>query len=540
MTPIQSTTALDEKPNENISVPHGLIRTVKHYLDFVGLLSYIRKLKTKGIKLDLIVVALAVFTMHSSNSMNACASWLTSLRIRRQIGFSEKDEISQKTLNRAIVLLGKEREGIISALWAGIQRRFEIDNYDISVDGSAIVLYGPKAEMGAIGHPRDKNLGKKQVEFMVAQVAQLGIPIYIKPYKGNTSDEAQYRDCIPEIGGLISGKGLHALDCMKDPEVKTSNDTERPEDAMAAIAAIAMLGATLVADNGAASENNISRATECGFGYITRVKMNSTDDAYIREKKAEFIQLGDGMMCHVHRFQNGKTNYLFFSKKLFDMNRVNAYARYERNKKIYEEVKSGKFSKSQLVKIRKIPGVHIEAQISVQDTLMPHNESEEAVFLRKNIMGLRCGFFKLQSDVYLTPEEVLKRYRRRAVIECLISSLKRITGIKPIRVWNDDSIAGCMMLAVLCEAVLAMARHCMNGQREETVVDGLKTSRTVKPNTESIVRSLNHLTLTQFKTGKGPYQEILSNWEPISEDIFGTILDHESPDWGSKKVPLPS
>ena len=184
--------------------------------------------------------------------------------------------------------------------------------------------------------------------------------------------------------------------------------------------------------------------------------------------------------------------------------------------------------------------MHIEAQISVQDMLMPHNESEEAVFLRKNIMGLRCGFFKLQSDVYLTPEEVLKRYRRRAVIECLISSLKRITGIKPIRVWNDDSIAGCMMLAVLCEAVLAMARHCMSGQKEETVVDGLKATRTVKPNTESIVRSLNHLTLTQFKTGKGTYQEILSNWEPISEDIFGTILDHENPDWGSKKVPLPS
>ena len=33
-----------------------------------------------------------------------------------------------------------------------------------------------------MGYGRDKNRGKLQVEFMVAQLASLGIPIYIKPY----------------------------------------------------------------------------------------------------------------------------------------------------------------------------------------------------------------------------------------------------------------------------------------------------------------------------------------------------------------------
>lgn len=55
-------TACDEKPNDNLSVPHGLIRTIRHYLEFVGILSYVRGLKAKGVRLDLIVVALCTFT----------------------------------------------------------------------------------------------------------------------------------------------------------------------------------------------------------------------------------------------------------------------------------------------------------------------------------------------------------------------------------------------------------------------------------------------------------------------------------------------
>ena len=43
-------TAFDEKPNDNKSVPYGLIRTVHHYLEFIGLMDYIRGLKAKGVR----------------------------------------------------------------------------------------------------------------------------------------------------------------------------------------------------------------------------------------------------------------------------------------------------------------------------------------------------------------------------------------------------------------------------------------------------------------------------------------------------------
>lgn len=103
--------------NNNLSVPYGPIRTVRHYLEFVGVLSFIRGLKTKGVRSDPIVVALCTYTMHTSNSMNACAEWLRNPAIRRQLGFSSKNEISQRTLNRAIAILGENREGMIAQPW---------------------------------------------------------------------------------------------------------------------------------------------------------------------------------------------------------------------------------------------------------------------------------------------------------------------------------------------------------------------------------------------------------------------------------------
>ena len=39
------------------------------------LLGYIRGLKSKGLRLDLIVVAMCTYAMYASNSLNSCANW---------------------------------------------------------------------------------------------------------------------------------------------------------------------------------------------------------------------------------------------------------------------------------------------------------------------------------------------------------------------------------------------------------------------------------------------------------------------------------
>ena len=184
----------------------------------------------------------------------------------------------------------------------------------------------------------------------------------------------------------------------------------------------------------------------------------------------------------------------------------------------------------------------MEVKVTLQDRLTPYSETEIERLVRER-MGIKCGFFKLESDRQLTAKDALIKYRRRVGVEHLISSLKRITGIKPIRVWNEESVNGSMVLALLSEAAVAMARHCIPASEdppevvlEETDDDTIMPPRKRKPSTESLVHSLSHLTLTWFKNGKGPFKEVLSNWDRISEAVFDSIRLHESPEWGSRKV----
>lgn len=43
--------------------------------------------------------------LYTSNSMNACADWLGNPVVRRQLGLSARDDVSQRTLNRALEIL---------------------------------------------------------------------------------------------------------------------------------------------------------------------------------------------------------------------------------------------------------------------------------------------------------------------------------------------------------------------------------------------------------------------------------------------------
>ena len=190
-----------------------------------------------------------------------------------------------------------------------MRERFEIEDYDVAVDGSAVVLYGPKSRLGKLGHPRDGGPGDLQVEFTVAVLMQLGIPVYVRPFDGNVSDEEQYREAIPEITALIQNKGVHALDDYK------ARGTE-----LAALAMLAKVGATIIADNGASSKENIDRAKRLGNEMITRVRLNKSDDRVIQEHSDLFVEIeGLGVRCYKHTFDSsGRTNYLFWSKDLYD------------------------------------------------------------------------------------------------------------------------------------------------------------------------------------------------------------------------------
>jgi len=101
-------------PNENVSIPYGLVRTIEHYLGSVGVLKLLDAFKERGIPISRIAVAVCTCILMGSNSMSRCTEWLSDPNVMKEMGF--KSKVSQKTINRAIEILGEHADEIITQL----------------------------------------------------------------------------------------------------------------------------------------------------------------------------------------------------------------------------------------------------------------------------------------------------------------------------------------------------------------------------------------------------------------------------------------
>jgi transposase len=473
-------------PNENISIPYGLVKTIEHYLGSIGILGHLDTMKERGIPIGRIVVAVCTCILMGSNSMQRCADWLSNPNIRKEFGIN--GNVSQRTINRAVEIVGANVGGILLRLWEGLDSRYHFKDTDTNADTSAVVFNGPSSELGAIGYPRDfKDQSRPQVEFLVAQLQDSGIPFFIRSYKGNTSDTAQYRDSLPDIFGMLKK------------------------------------GSWFVGDAGMSAEEILDAIVGSGNKYLTRKKMNVSDDLRMSRHADEWEHVADDVCCIRHTFDSsGRTTYLFFSAG----NRYRSYHAAKRKvTQMISAIRSyedGKFRRSDFVTVKKNVLADIEVKVSVQ-TGFVYDDQDEMEWLTEKVMNCRSGIFKLESSEQLTPSEALKKYRARSSVEHLIHSLKRITGLKPLRVWKETSTRGSMVLALLSETVIAMARYELGPRTESRMKNGKITIENTKPSTESMVWSLSHLTVSRVIENGCGKEAVYSNWNAISSEVFGNI-----------------
>ncbi len=67
-------------------------------------------------------------------------------------------------------------------------------------------------------------------------------------------------------------------------------------------------------DNGGASGDILDSIVKASHRYLTRVKMDTSDDKRIADPNCEWEYVEDGVCCKEHTFDpSGRTTYLFFS-----------------------------------------------------------------------------------------------------------------------------------------------------------------------------------------------------------------------------------
>ena len=127
--------ALIDTTNDNISVPMGLIAPVDAVMRSLGFDVLFKGIKSKGIDLFTLVTGLMVHSMDEDNSLESTAQWMSNPVVKSIYGIPEDDNVSQKTLNRALEALGANDEAIVVGLNKGIGRLFLGLDYDAIADG---------------------------------------------------------------------------------------------------------------------------------------------------------------------------------------------------------------------------------------------------------------------------------------------------------------------------------------------------------------------------------------------------------------------
>jgi hypothetical protein len=144
------------------------------------------------------------------------------------------------------------------------------------IDGSPVKRYGSKGK--DVRYGEGGGSVQLQNQFMVSSMILSGTPLSMESYPGNLNDPQQYNDFIPQLMYLL-----------------------KP-------------GSLVVMDNGGSNAKLLNEIVSWGNAYITRVKMNASDDNEIRDHPERMEYVGMNIICMTHTFESsGRTIYRFFS-----------------------------------------------------------------------------------------------------------------------------------------------------------------------------------------------------------------------------------
>jgi len=462
--------------NDNISVPVGTVTAVKEYLNKLGLGPVLSEIKKKGEPLSPLVGALVSYRLTENFSVDGCGRWLEDPAVRDIVGL--KREVSHRMLYRAVEDIGESMKEVLSAAKSSIMRMYDLPHTDVNIDSSSLSVYSKQTSLFSFGYSRDKRPDLRQVNFCIAEIRKpVNIPIHMTVSPGNSPDCVQFMEMIEDLSGYLDE------------------------------------GSTAVMDAAGEDKDIASLLTSKGMKYLVRKKMNESDDLLIEKfdkEKAVSVDPEKKVWCIKRVFgSSGRTNYLFFSQKLYDDKMKALDSRAWRCVEEYFEVvrmKEDGTLKVSKTMLRKLRNPLIYCNVSVQTTLLREKE-EMYSFVREHLSNGREGFFKLESSEELTEEHAYLAYRERDTVEKLIESLKNHIDMGPLRVWSDACVKGILTVCFLAQTIVSMIRF------EHSELSTLSS--------RNIIRSLEKLTLTVIREGGKVRSRIFSNFDPVNSMILG-------------------
>lgn len=458
------------KHNYNLSVPIGNLIWTQAFFERFGLDKVVRAFKTKGTDLTKLAEAMVAYKVGDNFSILRCHDFVMQQPIRQHLGLPEFDV---RGLYRAVEILGKNKEPIVTAFRRRFLAEYGPEVTDTVFDWTSLVYFGDRPEKAMRGHSKDGHPEECQVMVGVAQLAKpLGVPIGLTVESGNTHD------------------GKHMLRTFGQVHADLAE------------------GSTMIFDAGANNKTVLDTIVEDKKHYLTRKRFNKSDDAILSsfsEETWECIDLERGEYCLKKVFPS-RVNYYFFSRELRNLEKKGVEKRARKKLKEARDLQKDLEQGKKLKKRYQIDNVLIKATISLQTRLTEITEEEALNLLFEKGTTGREGFFCLVSDRDMDPREARSKYRSKDVVEKLFSSMKSDIGIRPIRTWTDDAVDGVLLIGFLAQAMTSVTRYLCK-----------PVSSTA---TKFITDAMQKLTLTVVRRKDGERRFVLSNFNPLNEAIL--------------------
>jgi len=328
------------KANDNKSIAIGTIRAVRIYSERLGLRQALSPFKSKGVGLHILIEALIAYKLVENFSIEGCGRWLEDKDVRAAFGLPET---SSRTLNRAVEIIGENLQEILSYLRKRILSVYDLEHTDVNIDTSSVPVYGLDCPLGAYGYSRDHRPDLQQVMFGVVELRRpINIPIHLTVGKGNLADQVHFLHLVGEV-----------IDDLRS-------------------------SSTLIFDAGGDNKNVTDLITSKGHSYVTRKKLNSSDEEWMERIQYEEIEtVTDEVVCVKHRFGSGRCIYLFYSSQLHNdkLRTIDSMAR----KKVQDAIefiktkKDGRICISKAV-VKKVNPL-FDVEVSVQTKLLSDEQA---------------------------------------------------------------------------------------------------------------------------------------------------------------------
>jgi transposase len=265
--------------------------------------------------------------------------------------------------------------------------------------------------------------------------------------------------------------------------------------------------ATIVFDNGAYSRENAAILDREGFGFVTRLQLNSSDDRFVGSNAVSWTHMNDNVSFMMIHGSLKRRRFIFRSEKRKNDILLQYRKKAERDYDDMVDIKASISGNRRPRKKYRTANCFVDTRLSYVfplDTMSREEAIEEAV--RRMMMG-REGLFVLLTNKELTASATLELYRSRNAAEAAFRDLKNGIDWRPARCTSADAVKGRILISFLALFCMSMLRFLHRKFRTMTA--------------ESISEELGSFSLTVVMEKNGTKRRTWSNFTAIIRELCG-------------------